>query len=186
MSLTSYFLVLTETDQPETVLAGGWYLAMTHAGLVLALAAFLLLATGAASTTFSDLRAAAPALSSSGRNTVFLLALLGFGSKAGIIPLHVWLPRAHPAAPSHVSALMSGVMIKLGIYGLIRVLFDLLGGGPAWWGGVLLAVGSVSALLGVLYALVEHDLKRLLAYHSVENIGIILIGLGAGSLLHSV
>src|SRR5215472_1550451 len=119
MSLTSYFLVLTETDEPETVLAGGWYLAMTHAGLVLALAAFLLMATGSASTTFGDLRAAAPALSPSARNAVFLLALLGFGSKAGIIPLHVWLPRAHPAAPSHVSALMSGVMIKLGVYGLL-------------------------------------------------------------------
>src|SRR5262249_24966823 len=116
MSLTSYFLVLTETDEPETVLAGGWYLAMTHAGLALALAAFLLMATGSASTTFGDLRAAAPALSPSARNAVFLLALLGFGSKAGIIPLHVWLPRAHPAAPSHVSALMSGVMIKMGVY----------------------------------------------------------------------
>jgi hydrogenase-4 component B len=111
--------------------------------------------------------------------------LLGFGSKAGIVPLHVWLPRAHPAAPSHVSALMSGVMIKMGIYGLLRVGFDLLGGGPPWWGGLVLIVGAVSALLGVLYALMEHDLKRLLAYHSVENIGIILLGVGAALMFQS-
>src|SRR5215468_1579711 len=185
MSLTSYFLVLTETDEPETVLAGAWYLAMTHAGLVLALAAFLLLATGAASTTFDDLRAAAPALSPSARNAVFLLALFGFGSKAGIIPLHVWLPRAHPAAPSHVSALMSGVMIKMGVYGLLRVGLDLLGGGPTWWGALLIGLGALSAVIGVLYALMEHDLKRLLAYHSVENIGIIFIGIGAGLMFQS-
>src|SRR5207245_8576618 len=114
------------------------------------------------------------------RNVVFLLALVGFGTKAGVVPLHVWLPMAHPVAPSHVSALMSGVVIKMGIYGLMRVTLDLLGGGPAWWGGVVLIVGTMSALLGVLYALMEHDLKRLLAYHSVENIGIILIGVGAG------
>src|SRR6266545_382968 len=118
MSLTSYFLVMTETGEPDTVLAGSWYLAMTHGGLALVLAALLLLATGASTTTFGDLRAAA--LSPATRNAVFLLALLGFGSKAGIIPLHVWLPRAHPAAPSHVSALMSGVMIKMGVYGLLR------------------------------------------------------------------
>lgn len=185
MSLTSYFLVLTETDEPETVLAGGWYLAMTHAGLVFALAAFLLMATGSASTTFGDLRAAAPALSPSARNAVFLLALFGFGSKAGIMPLHVWLPRAHPAAPSHVSALMSGVMIKLGVYGLLRVGLDLLGGGPAWWGALLIGLGALSAVIGVLYALMEHDLKRLLAYHSVENIGIIFIGIGAGLMFQS-
>ena len=92
---------------------------------------------------------------------------------------------AHPVAPSHVSALMSGVVIKMGVYGLVRVMIDLLGGGPAWWGGVVLGVGAVSALLGVLYALMEHDLKRLLAYHSVENIGIILIGIGAGLMFQS-
>jgi len=118
------------------------------------------------------------------RDVIFILVLLGFGSKAGVVPLHVWLPRAHPAAPSHVSALMSGVMLKLGIYGLLRVVLDLLGGGPAWWGGAVLAIGASSALLGVLYALMEHDLKRLLAYHSVENVGIILMGIGAGLLFH--
>ena len=117
---------------------------------------------------------------------MFLLALLGFGSKAGIIPLHVWLPRAHPAAPSHVSALMSGVMIKLGVYGLLRVGLDLLGGGPAWWGALLIGLGALSAVLGVLYALMENDLKRLLAYSSVENIGLIFIGVGAGFLFLSL
>ena len=115
---------------------------MTHAGLALVLAAFLVLAAGATTTAFGDLRAAAAALSPATRNVVFLLALLGFGSKAGIIPLHVWLPRAHPAAPSHVSALMSGVMIKLGVYGLLRVGLDLLGGGPAWWGALLIGLGA--------------------------------------------
>ena len=186
MSLTSYFLVLTETDEPDTVAAGGWYLAMTHAGLALALAAFLILAAGAATTGFGDLRTAAVALSPAARNTVFLLALFGFGSKAGIVPLHVWLPRAHPAAPSHVSALMSGVMIKLGVYGLLRIGLDLLGGGPAWWGALLIALGALSAVVGVLYALMENDLKRLLAYSSVENIGLIFIGLGAGFLFLSL
>jgi hydrogenase-4 component B len=185
MAVTSYFLVMTDSENRDTRQAGLWYAAMTHFGLVLLLPMFLLMAPAADATTFADLRAGAAALPAAARNAVFLLALVGFGSKAGIVPLHVWLPRAHPAAPSHVSALMSGVMIKLGIYGLVRVVFDFMQGGPAWWGGLLLAVGSASALLGVLYALVEHDLKRLLAYHSVENIGIIFIGLGAGSILHS-
>ncbi|HEU4366835.1 MAG TPA: hydrogenase 4 subunit B [Methylomirabilota bacterium] len=186
MSLTSYFLVLTETGEPDTVQAAGWYLAMTHAGLALVLAAFLLLAGGAETTAFGDLRAAASTLSPVTRDAVFLLAVLGFGSKAGIIPLHVWLPRAHPAAPSHVSALMSGVMIKLGVYGLLRVGLDLLGGGPAWWGALLVVLGAVSAVLGVLYALMENDLKRLLAYSSVENIGLIFIAVGTGALFLSL
>ena len=107
---------------------------------------------------------------------VFVLALVGFGSKAGVVPLHVWLPRAHPEAPSHVSALMSGAMVKLGVYGIVRVGWDLLGGGPRWWGVVVLAVGAVSALFGVLHALVSSDLKRLLAYSTTENVGLILSG----------
>ncbi len=184
MSLSSYLLVMTESGEAETVRAGTWYLAMTHGGVVLLLAAFML-AGGASAASFADLRSAAATLDSRTRSAVFLLALLGFGGKAGIIPLHVWLPRAHPAAPSHVSALMSGAMIKLGVYGLLRVGLDLLGGGPAWWGGLVLALGAVSAVLGVLYALMEHDLKRLLAYHSVENVGIIFIGIGAGLLFQS-
>ncbi|HSF02206.1 MAG TPA: proton-conducting transporter membrane subunit, partial [Solirubrobacterales bacterium] len=185
MSVASYFLVLTESEHRETRQAGLWYLAMAHGGLVLVMVAFLLLGTSASSTGFADLRAAAAGLPDGVRNAVFILALVGFGSKAAVVPLHVWLPLAHPAAPSHVSALMSGAMIKLGVYGLLRVALDLLGGGPPWWGGVILAVGAVSALLGVLYALMEQDLKRLLAYSSIENVGIIFLGLGAGLAFHS-
>lgn len=184
MSLTSYFLVMTDGEDESTRQAGNWYAVMAHVGLALLMATFLLLMTGGGET-FAALRANAQTLDPAVRGVIFVLALLGFGSKAGIVPLHVWLPRAHPAAPSHVSALMSGVMIKLGIYGLIRVGLDLLGGGPLWWGALVLAIGAVSAVLGVLYALMEHDLKRLLAYHSVENIGIILLGVGAGFMFHS-
>lgn len=185
MSLSAYWLVLTESDQPGTVRAGIWYIAMTHAGFAALVAMFFLLSGGELTTSFESMRTGSAALATLTRDAIFLLALLGFGSKAGIVPLHVWLPMAHPVAPSHVSALMSGVVIKIGIYGIVRVALDLLGGGPVWWGGVVLGVGAVSALLGVLYALMEHDLKRLLAYHSVENIGIILIGVGAGLIFHS-
>nr|MBI2904798.1 hydrogenase 4 subunit B [Chloroflexota bacterium] len=185
MSLSAYWLVLTEHDQPGTVRAGVWYIAMTHAGFAALVAMFLLLSGGELTTSFAAMRSKSALLAPPARDAVFLLALFGFGSKAGIVPLHVWLPMAHPVAPSHVSALMSGVVIKMGIYGLVRMALDLLGGGPVWWGGVVLAIGALSALLGVLYALMEHDLKRLLAYHSVENIGIILIGIGAGLVFHS-
>ena len=116
-----------------------------------------------------------------GASLLFLLAIIGFGTKAGFMPLHVWLPEAHPAAPSHVSALMSGVTIKMGIYGLVRVL-TFLGPPPLWWGWLLVSIGLSSGILGVLFALAQHDLKRLLAYHSVENIGIIALGLGVGLL----
>jgi hydrogenase-4 component B len=185
MSLANYWLVLTEHDQPGTVRAGVWYIAMTHAAFAALIAMFLLLSGGELTTSFAAMRTGAAVLAPLARDAIFLLALFGFGSKAGIIPLHIWLPMAHPVAPSHVSALMSGVVIKMGVYGLLRVTLDLLGGGPVWWGGVVLGIGAVSALLGVLYALMEHDLKRLLAYHSVENIGIILIGMGAGLIFHS-
>jgi hydrogenase-4 component B len=185
MSLSAYWLVLTEHDQPGTVQAGVWYIAMTHAGFAALIAMFLLLSGGELTTAFASMRSGAAGLAPRTRDAIFLLALFGFGAKAGIIPLHVWLPMAHPVAPSHVSALMSGVVIKMGIYGLLRVVLDLLGGGPVWWGGVVLGVGTISALLGVLYALMEHDLKRLLAFHSVENIGIILIGMGAGLIFHA-
>jgi hydrogenase-4 component B len=185
MSLVAYWLVLTEHDQPGTVRASVWYIAMTHAGFAALVAMFLLLSSGELTTSFTAMRQEAAALTPLTRDAVFLLALFGFGAKAGIIPLHIWLPMAHPVAPSHVSALLSGVVIKMGVYGLLRVTLDLLGGGPVWWGGVVLGIGAVSALLGVLYALMEHDLKRLLAYHSVENIGIILIGMGAGLIFHT-
>ena len=182
MSLASYFLVLQERERRETADAAWVYAVMTHAGLACLLAGMLLLAAWTGSVRFADWRAAAPALSAGARDLAFLLLAVGFAGKAGVIPLHVWLPLAHPAAPSHVSALMSGVMIKLGVYGLVRAGTDWLGGGPAWWGTAVLLAGVVSAVVGVLYALVEHDLKRLLAFHSIENVGIILIGVGAGML----
>lgn len=184
MSLTSYFLVITEANEPGTLRAGVWYVAMTHAGLAMLLAAFALMMSGG-SGSFAELRANAAMLSPAARNAIFLLAFLGFGSKAGLAPLHVWLPMAHPAAPSHVSALMSGVMIKMGVYGMLRVTLDLLGGGPAWWGTIVMLAGAFSALIGILYALMENDLKRLLAYSSVENIGIVFIGVGAGLLFEA-
>ncbi len=180
MAISSYLLVMTEADEPGTVRAGNWYLGMTQFGLGFILAAFFLLLPPDGSGDFTALAMHAQTLSPGLRSLVFILALIGFGSKAGLVPLHVWLPSAHPAAPSHVSALMSGVMIKLGVYGVLLFGLRLLGGGPAWWGGLVLVLGAVSALLGVLYALMEHDLKRLLAYHSIENIGIIFIGVGAG------
>jgi hydrogenase-4 component B len=180
MAVSSYLLVVHEHGTRDVRRAGFVYLAMTHLGTAFLVVAFLLLRGAAGSWDFLSMRAAVVSLDPRMRDVVFLLALVGCGTKAGMIPLHVWLPRAHPVAPSHVSALMSGVMLKLGIYGLLRVVWDVLGGGPAWWGGLVLGLGLLSAVLGVLYALMEHDLKRLLAFHSIENIGIVLIGVGAG------
>jgi len=182
MSLASYFLVLHDRQSRESVRAAWIYAVMTHAGLACLLAGMLLLGAEIGSPQFADWRAAAPTLAPATRDLAFVLLALGFAGKAGVIPLHVWLPLAHPAAPSHVSALMSGVMIKLGIYGLLRVSLDWLGAGPPWWGAAILIAGAASSVIGVLYALVEHDLKRLLAFHSIENIGIILLGIGSAAL----
>lgn len=179
MSLASYFLVIFDQNQ-EAVSAGFLYFVVAHAGSVAIMAAFFLMANVTGSFDFSGFRATAfPAPLNS---IVFVLAFLGFGAKAGIIPLHIWLPRAHPAAPSHASALMSGVMIKIGVFGIVKVGVDLLGAsnGELWWGLWVLFFGAISSVLGVVYALAEHDIKKLLAYHSVENIGIILLGVGVG------
>lgn len=186
MSLLSYFLVVTEHEKAEVRYAGLFYLIMTHAGTAFIIVAFLIFFQSAGSFSFETFRHPSQPLPEGMRTLVFLMALIGFGTKAGIVPLHVWLPYAHPAAPSHISALMSGVMIKTAIYALIRVYFDFLGGQfPWWWGFAVLVLGAISALLGVMYALMEHDLKRLLAFHSVENIGIILLGIGAGMIFQS-
>lgn len=182
MSLASYFLVMTESEHRETQHAGWVYLVMTHAGFACLLVGFLVMAHGTGTMNLGEWRTASRTLSQPMRHAVFALLALGFGTKAGVIPLHIWLPKAYSAAPSHVSAMMSGAMSKLGIYGLVRVGFDWLGVGPAWWGGAVLVVGAMGAVLGVMYALVERDLKCLLAYSSIENIGIILLGVGGGML----
>ena len=186
MSLVSYLLVVTEHEKAEVRYAGFFYLVMTHVGTAFILVTYLVFFQQTGDFSFEGFRHSVASLPEGFRTIIFVAALIGFGTKAGIVPLHVWLPYAHPAAPSHVSALMSGVMIKTAIYGLIRVYFDFLGGDfPWWWGFTVLAVGAVSALLGVMYALMEHDLKSLLAYHSVENIGIILLGIGAGMIFQT-
>jgi hydrogenase-4 component B len=179
MSLASYFLVVFEHHEAENVRAGFLYFLMTHFGTAFIMLAFFLAYRATGEWSFDAWRAAAGTIAPTLQAGIFFAALVGFGTKAGIIPLHIWLPEAHPAAPSHVSALMSGVMIKTAIFMFIRFFFDFFPGASAEWGLVFLVLGGISALLGVLYALSEHDLKRLLAYHSVENIGIILLGFGA-------
>lgn len=177
MALSSYFLVVTEHRQPSIRQAGFLYVLLAHIGAIAILLCFGVLHEGGFSGySFDELRKTE--LTPAWATIVFLLALVGFGAKAGLIPLHVWLPEAHPAAPSPVSALMSGVMLKTAIYGFVRVVFDLLGT-PMWqWGLGVAALGGLTALFGILYALQQNDLKRLLAYSSVENVGIIMIGLG--------
>ena len=180
MAVSSFFLVTFEHER-ESVRNAGWiYLVATHLGTGFLLVFFILMGRETGSMDFAvwaEKGIHTPELA----GILFLLAVVGFGTKAGFMPFHVWLPEAHPAAPSHVSALMSGVMIKTGIYGLVRAL-TFLGAPPIWWGWVLVGVGLTSGVLGVLFALAQHDLKRLLAYHSVENIGIIALGLGIGLL----
>ena len=176
MSIGSWALVMAHHREGDNARAGYVYLVMASFGTLMLLLALALLAGPAGSYAFDAMRATTPAPGLAG--LAFMLALIGAGSKAGIVPLHVWLPLAHPAAPSHVSALMSGVMTKVAVYGFIRIVFELAGPGAWWWSVPVLAVGASTALLGVLYALMQHDLKRLLAYHTVENIGIIFIGLG--------
>lgn len=181
MSLTSYFLVTIEQSKASQH-AGLMYLVMAHAGLLMIMVAFLLFGSQAGSLEFEAFRQTqlSPVLAS----VVFLLTFIGFGIKAGMIPFHSWLPLAHPSAPSNISALMSGGMIKIGIFGIVKVAFDLLQSSEQmlWWGLLIVGFGALSSLLGIIYALAENDVKRFLAYSSVENIGIILLGVGAGML----
>lgn len=176
MSLASFFLVIHDHQNPETRKAGYLYFVFSHVGAMFIVAAFGVLYGHSGSFGFD-----ATGLSQTAKIWVFVLAFIGFGSKAGVFPFHVWLPHAHPAAPSHISAVMSGVMIKTGIYGILRMTGILELYTPAM-GTMVLVFGMVSGVLGVVYALGQHDLKRLLAYHSVENIGIILIGIGIGTI----
>jgi hydrogenase-4 component B len=180
MAIGSFLLIMTDHAQAQVRRAGLIYIVATHAATLLLFVMFAIWSNGGGDWTFASLATSAstvPAVVP----TVLAFALVAFGVKAGYVPLHFWLPPAHAASPSHVSALMSGVVIKTGIYGLLRVL-TLVGPPPAWWAWLVLALGAASSLLGVLWALAQHDLKRLLAYHSVENIGIILLGIGLGGL----
>ena len=177
VAVTSLLLVVAEhRRRAEVAEAGWWYAVMTQLGFVAILLGLTTYAAAAGGETFAALRAAhlSPALA----GLVFVLVLAGFGSKAGLVPLHVWLPRAHPEAPSHVSAMLSAAMVNLGVYGVLRVGFDLLGGGTRWWWLLVLALGGISALYGILQAAVATDLKRLLAYSTVENLGLVFVGVG--------
>ncbi|HEY5303691.1 MAG TPA: proton-conducting transporter membrane subunit [Acidimicrobiales bacterium] len=187
MALASLVLVLTDQSRREAARsAAQWYAVMTHAGAAAILLALVLLSAHSGGQTFADIEAHARHLSGAVRGTIFVLALLGFGSKAGAVPLHVWLPKAHAEAPGPASALMSGAMVNLGIYGIILVGNELLGGGPVWWWLLVSLLGVVSALYGALYAATSSDLKRLLAYSTTDNMGLVLIALGASGLFGAV
>src|SRR6266540_2949989 len=175
MSLTSCALVMAHHRQPGNARAGYIYLLMASFGTLALLLSFGLLAGPEGNYTFDAIRVSHPSATLAA--LVLILTILGAGSKAGLVPLHAWLPLAHPAAPSHVSALMSGVMTKVAVYGFIRVIFDLSGPPAWWWSIVIIPLAGITCVLGVLSALMQHDLKRLLAYHTVENIGIIFLGL---------
>lgn len=176
MALSSYFLVTTDHKVPEIRRAGFLYLLIAHVGAISLLLTFGVLQGGQGDYTFDTMRMAE--MTPFWASAAYLLALFGFGAKAGMVPLHVWLPEAHPAAPSPVSALMSGVMLKTAIYGLLRVTFDLLNIQIGWWGTLALALGLITALYGVIFAAVQSDMKRLLAWSSIENIGILLAAFG--------
>lgn len=178
MAIASLVLVLAEHTRAEVRSAALVYAVMTQLGFVAILIGLMVLSAAGGANRFADLTAVSDGV----RTTVFLLTLAGFGSKAGLVPLHAWLPRAHPEAPSPVSALMSAAMVNLGIYGIVRFDLQLVGPGPRWWGLLLLAIGAVSALYGVLQASVATDLKRLLAYSTTENMGLITLALGAATL----
>ncbi|MFA5371357.1 MAG: hydrogenase 4 subunit B [Sideroxydans sp.] len=184
MALSSYFLVTTDHVIPDIRKAGFLYLLIAHVGAIAILLSFGVMqgGHGIGAYTFDAMRNAQ--LTSFWASAAFLLALFGFGAKAGVLPLHVWLPEAHPAAPSPVSALMSGVMLKTAIYGLLRVTFDLLGTQLWWWGVLALGLGLATAVFGVMFAAVQADMKRLLAYSSIENIGLLLAGIGLTLIFH--
>ncbi|KUO49855.1 MAG: formate hydrogenlyase [Desulfitibacter sp. BRH_c19] len=175
MAVLSYFLVVFESEQEENQRAGTLYIIMTHLGTAFLLIGFMVMFSY---THSFDIFGSSDAIPGFAKNIMFVLFLIGFGTKAGVIPFHIWLPSAHPAASSNVSALMSGIMIKTAIYGLIRFLLFYLHIQHTWWGILILCIGVVSAVLGIAYALMENNIKRLLAFSSIENIGVILIGLG--------
>ena len=186
MSLVSYFLVVFDTTHERSIQAGTIYIVMTHVGTAFLVAAFLLMHKYAHSFDFTAIKNACLAMPAGTKNIVFLLLLAGFGTKAGIVPIHIWLPYAHPQAPSHISSIMSGVMIKTAIYGIIRFVIFILGVNSSWWGILVLAFAVITCFVGIIYALMEGDIKRLLAYSSIENIGIILLGVGLSMFFISI
>jgi len=185
MAASSLVLVLSEHRREAVRSAGVFYAVMTQLGFVSILVALVILSSSGGGDAFATIAAQAASISPGTRNAVFLLTLMGFGSKAGLLPLHAWLPKAHPEAPSPVSALMSAAMVNVGIYGIIRIDLQLLGPGPHWWGLTLMIFGALSAVFGVLQASVSTDLKQLLAYSTTENMGLITLALGAAALLSS-
>lgn len=180
MALMSYLLVLRHHRLRGVGAGAFWFLALSETGFVLIVAAFVLLATKTGSMDLATIAARSPHVSSGVRDAAYLLALLGLGFKAGLVPLHVWLPEAHPVAPADGSAFLSGLVVKLGVYGIVLFAFDLIGTGPAWWGLVTMGLGALSAVVGILYALTEREIKRFLAFSTIENVGVIVIAVGAG------
>ena len=188
MSLSSFFLVIYDHEDEMNIRSGMTYLIMTHFGTAFILASFLAFYIQTGSFTFDSFRNATASIPAYVKDVAFILAFVGFGTKAGLVPFHRWLPQAHPSAPSNVSAMMSAVMIKVAIYGLVRTVFDF--SGPtspdnAWWGMVLTIAGAVSCVIGVLYAAIEKDIKKALAYSSIENVGMIILGIGLAVIFQS-
>jgi hydrogenase-4 component B len=184
MSIISYLLVVYEHEDRENQQAGFIYVVMTHVGTIFLFLAFFILQTYSGSSEFHQMASATIPVNI--KSWVFLCALIGFGTKAGLVPLHIWLPRAHPCAPSHISALMSGVMIKTAVYGFLMIVFQFLKIGPIWWGIAAISLGGITAFWGVLYALNQVDQKKMLAYSSIENIGLLFMGIGAALILTSL
>lgn len=182
MTLVSYFLVIFESHSSKSVNAGLIYIVMAHIGTAFLAAAFIIMYRYIGSFDLTVIKDGISLIPPNVKNILFVFFLIGFGTKAGIVPLHIWLPYAHPQAPSQISSLMSGVMIKTAIYGIIRFVIFIMGVQSVWWAIIVLIAAVISSLIGVIYALMEHDIKSLLAYHSVENIGIILFGIGCSML----
>lgn len=188
MSLSSFFLVIYEHEEELNIRSGMMYLIMTHIGTAFILASFLALFVQTGSLSFDSFRNHALPMPHYIRDIAFILAFIGFGAKAGLVPLHIWLPKAHPSAPSNISALMSAVMVKVAIYGLVRTTFDFAAPSTAedvWWGVTLIIAGSASSIIGILYAAVENDIKRALAYSTIENVGVIVLGIGISAVFQS-
>src|SRR5690625_454249 len=186
MSIVSFFLVIYEHEREEVRHSGLLYVIMTHIGTGFIIIAFLLLYLHSGSLDFAVLSEAKNMWPSEVKHIVFVLAFIGFGTKAGLVPVHIWLPQAHPIALSHISALMSAVMVKTTLYAMIRFVYGFLGIPSIWWGIALIFVGIISAVYGILYAVVQQDMKRFLAYSSIENMGLIFVCLVASFLFYSL